>query len=86
MGSYQSGKLKPVAVFTQERLSIWRKRVERYLRLMSILLKNSSLPTYPGIIYQVDQTRGELKDSLDIYDEFPELLSGFQLGQDRFLR
>ena len=86
VGSHQTGKLNSVAVFTCEKLTSWRKRIERYISFLAYLLENDRATIYPGIIFQVNQQTGELKDSLDVYDEFHDVLKNFKLGQDAFLQ
>lgn len=86
VGSHQTGKLNPVAVFTCEKLSAWKSRIERYMSFLTYLLENDGATIYPGVIYQVNQSTGELKDALNVYCEYRDRLGAFKLGQDAFLR
>jgi hypothetical protein len=85
VGSHQTGKLKPVAVFTCEGLLAWRERIGRYISYLNYLLEGDNAKLFPGIVYQVNQNTGELLDVFDVCANSHESLTGFKLGQNAFL-
>lgn len=84
-GSSQSGKHNSVAVFTTERLSKWKSRLERYYAFINYLTEDKGLLIYPGSIYQVDQNTGTIKESFNVADHFRGDLGSLKIKQDTFL-
>lgn len=86
VGSFQSGKHNAVAVFTTEKLSTWKRRLGDYLDFLEFLLEGSQFTIRPGLIFQVDQTTGTLReDHIDVLEELRPRIQNLGIGQDTYL-
>ena len=84
VGSHQGGQLNEVAVFTCEKLEKWKKRIHRYGGFLAYLLENANVCLYPGVIYFVNPSTGEIESYLNVYDELKsDPTCSFIFHQDR---